>query len=166
MRFVNLPLPCALAGAVLMSAGGLPAQTPAGPDLSGTWILNIAKSDFDISDPKADTSTYTRSGNVYVVVQRGDGGRGTYQWPVGAGDVTCDLPEGAKMHTTTQLKGDTSTFTAEVIVKGVTWMIETGKEYLSPDGRVLTRNIIHQNLANPNEDALHFVFVYDKQQTP
>ena len=80
----------------LVSPGVLAAQSSMPLDLSGTWILNTAKSDFDITDPKGDTSTYTRSGNVYVVMQRSDAGKATYQWPVGAGNVTSDLPEGAK----------------------------------------------------------------------
>jgi len=164
-RKLTCALACVFAGATvpLVPPGALAAQSSVPLDLSGTWILNTAKSDFDIADPKGDTSTYTRSGNVYVVMQRSDAGKATYQWPVGAGDVTSDLPEGAKMHTTTKLKGDTSTFVSEVIVKGVTMMIESGQEYLSPNGRVFTRAIIHQNMANPNEDPLHFLFVYDKQ---
>ena len=158
-----LVLAGALSGAELTSAGALAAQQSAPLDLSGTWVLNVPKSDFDISDPpKSDTSTYTKTGNVYLVVQRSNAGHATYRWPVGTGDVTSDLSQGTTMHTTTTLKGDTSTFTSEIIAHGVTMMIETGREYLSPDGRVLTRTIVHQNLANPNEDALHFIFVYDK----
>jgi hypothetical protein len=164
MQLVTLLLACALAGSELTSAAVLAAQQSVPLDLSGTWVLNVAKSDFDVSDPpKGDTSTYTRTGNVYVVVQRSNAGQATYRWPVGTGAVTSDLTNGVTMHTTTALKGDTSAFTSEIMSRGVTMMIETGREYLSPDGRVLTRAIIHQNLANPNEDALHFVFVYEKK---
>jgi hypothetical protein len=157
---------CAVTGAALVSARGAGAQQSVPLDLSGTWVLNIAKSDFDIEDPPkgSDTSVYTRTGNVYEVVQSGAAGRVVYRWPVGTGDVTSDLAEqGAKMHTTTTLKGDTATFTSEILVHGAAFMIETGTEYLSRDGKVLTRKVAHQNMANPNEDLLHFVFVYDKQ---
>jgi hypothetical protein len=163
MRFVTWVVVCALASVELASADRLAAQQ-ASLDLSGTWVLNVSKSDFDMSDPpKADTSTYTKTGNVYEVVQSGAAGQTTYRWPVGAGEVTSALSQGATMRTTTTVKGDTTLFTSEIISRGVTMMIETGRDHLSSDGHVLTRTIIHQNLANPNEDALHFVFVYDKK---
>lgn len=115
MRFVTLVVVCTLASAELVCASRLAAQqVPL--DLSGTWVLNVGKSDFDMSDPpKADTATYTKTGNVYEVVQKGAAGQTTYRWPVGAGDVTSDLSHGATMHTTTTVKGDTLMFTSEII---------------------------------------------------
>jgi hypothetical protein len=154
----------------LAAAGAAAAQQKTPPDITGTWVLNAAKSDFGLLPiPKADTATYTRTGNVYQVVESADAseagtGHITYSWPIGTGKVSTELTDqGVTMQTTVTQAGDTTKFVSQIRRQGEAMEIQAGREYLSPDGRVRTREVDFQNLANPNEDPQHLVFVYDKR---
>ena len=143
--------------------------TPAGPDLTGTWVINIAKSDFGtLPPPTIDSSVITRVGPMYQIDATSNfGGRGTQhsvlKWPVGAGESTNDLPNGATIHTTTKIDHDTATFASSISVQGQPVALQTGRVYRSPDGKTLTRELEIQPLAGPNTDPIHFRLVYDRK---
>jgi len=136
-------------------------------DLSGTWVLDAQKSDFGrLQFPRVDTAVYQKSGVVYRVEEVGvvdSAVRITYSWPVGAGTTTSELSgiEGSIL-TEVKIKGDTARFVSLLRRKGITVEIQTGREYLSPDGRVRTREIDFQNLGNPNDDPEHLTLVFKK----
>jgi hypothetical protein len=143
-----------------------PHGTP--PDLTGRWVLDTSKSDFGLLPaPGADTSIYTRDGNVYRVVETGltDSGatRITYSWPVGSGEVTSDLPDQeVRVLTRVTQHGDTGAFVSQLQHEGKTIEIESGREYLSPDRKTRTRDYDLQSFANPDEDVQRVVAVFRK----
>ena len=153
------------------SAGLLVAQgaRPSGTDLTGTWVINRAKSDFGtMLPPTIDSSTVTRVGTMYQIEATTDfGGQGTQhqvlKWPVGDGETTTELPNGASMHMTTKLQHDTTTFSSTISVQGQTVALQTGRMYRSPDGKTLTREMEIQPLAGPNTEPMHFRLVYDRR---
>jgi hypothetical protein len=158
-----------------------PAQSPNPPggtaaahststlDLSGTWVLDKAKSDFGLlPTPSADTSTYTRVGPVYHVVEVNAADTGSshiaYSWPVGSGEVSSDIPDlEASIQTRVTQHGDTAAFVSQLKHLGKTIEIQSGREYVSPDGKVRTREFDLQSLANPDEDLQHVVAVFQRQ---
>lgn len=139
------------------------------PDLSGTWVLDKDKSDFGVlPTPASDTSTYTRTGDVYRIIEVSASDTGsshiTYSWPVGAGEASTDLPDlEVSMQTRVTLHGDTSMFVSQLKHSGRAIEIESGREYLSADGKVRTREYDLQSLVNPDEDLQHVVAVFRKQ---
>jgi len=166
----------------LAATGGIAAQQGTGasgrdagrpradaPDLTGKWVLNKAKSDFGLLPvPAADTATYTRVGSMYRVVEASAGDTGailiTYSWPVGSGEVTSDLPDQeASIQTRVTLHGDTAVFLSQLRHKTHPIEVESGREYLSPDGKVRTREFDLQSLVNPDEDTQHILVVFDRQ---
>lgn len=157
--------------ALLASSASLVAQQalPTGTDLTGTWVINRAKSDFGpLPPPTIDSSTVTRVGTMYQIDATTDfGGRGmqhnVLKWPVGEGESTTDMLNGATIHTTTKLQHDTTTFTSTISVQGQTIALQSGRTYRSPDGKTLTRELDIQPLAGPNIDPMHFRLVYDKK---
>jgi hypothetical protein len=145
-------------------------QAPAvGLDLTGTWLINRAKSDFGaMPPPTIDSSVVTRSGTMYQIDATTDfGGQGTQhrviQWPVGEGETTTDLGNGATMHTTTKLAHDTATFVSNISVQGQAVALQSGRVFLSADKKTLTRELDIQPLAGPSTDPLHFRLVYDRK---
>src|SRR6476646_7852197 len=126
-------------------ASVLVAQQAAGTDISGTWVINLAKSNFGpLLPPTIDSSVVTRIGTMYQIDATTDfGGRGTQhqvlKWPVGEGETTTAMPNGATVHTTTKVQHDTTTFSTAISVQGQTVAHQSGRTYLSPDGKTLTR---------------------------
>jgi hypothetical protein len=153
------------------AARALSAQANAGPDFSGVWVLDTAKSNFAGQPaPETDTSKVSRSGNVYNIEQIGSFGPQAggiqhmqYKWPAGDGEVTNALPQGASMHVTTKQKGDTSTFSAEVNYQGQMVMRQTGRSYLSKGGKVFVREMDLQPMENQSSGPIHVVLVYNKK---
>jgi hypothetical protein len=176
---VQGPISVAIGASLLLLnlAGAAVAQPPSGarsvrppaPDLSGTWVLDKDKSDFGLFPaPAGDTSTYTRQDTLYRVVETGGSDTGTtritYAWPVGSGRVTSSLPDqDASVTTQVTQRGDTAVFVSQLLHQGRAMEIESGKEYLSPDGKTRTREFDLQNLANPDEDEQHVVAVFRRQ---
>jgi hypothetical protein len=160
-----------IAFALLAPSAALTAQqAPAkGADIAGTWVINVAKSDLGpMPAPTIDSSTITRNGNVYEVVTTSDfGGQGTQRrvlkWPVGEGEASNDMSNGAMVHTTTRVLGDTTTFSSTIAVQGQTVALQTGRTYLSPDGKTLIREMEIQPMAGPSTDPIHFRLVYDRK---
>jgi hypothetical protein len=150
----------------LLVAQGAPAT---GTDLTGTWVINRAKSDFGtMAPPTIDSSTVTRAGAMYQIEGTSDfGGQGTQhlilKWPIGDGETTTELPNGATMHTTTKLQNDTTTFSSTISVQGQTVALQTGRMYRSVDGKTLTREIEIQPLTGQNSEPMHFRLVYDRR---
>jgi len=159
-----------IAFALLTPSAGLAAQqAPAkGADLTGTWVINLAKSDLGtMPPPTIDSSTITRVGNVYEIASTSDfGGQGTQsrvlKWPVGEGEASNDM-NGATIRTTTKVQHDTTTFSSTIAVQGQTVALQTGRTYLSPDGKTMTREMDIQPLAGPSTDPIHFRLVYDRK---
>jgi hypothetical protein len=167
---IGVGLLLTLATAVTAQSPSPPGSArPGAPDLSGTWVLDRDKSDFGLLPaPTADTSTYTRQDSAYQVVETGGSDTGTtritYAWPVGTGRVTSNLPDGeASVSTQVTQRGDTAEFVSQLRREGKTMEIESGKEYLSPDGKVRTREFVLQNLANPDEDEQRVIAVFRRQ---
>jgi hypothetical protein len=178
IRVVQRPISAAIGASLLLTlAGALWAQPTSGPrgpratapDLSGTWVLDKDKSDFGLfPEPGADTATYTREDTVYRVVEAGGSDTGTtrvtYAWPVGTGQVSSNLPdEEASVSTRVTQHGDTALFVSQLRHEGKTMEIESGREYLSPDGKTRTREFDLQNLANPDEDEQHVTAVFRRE---
>jgi hypothetical protein len=138
------------------------------PDLTGTWVLSKTKSDFGLLPiPVGDTAIYTRAGSTYHVVETAGTDTGAahiaYSWPVGAGDVSSELPdEEASISTRVTLHSDTALFVSQLRHKGQAIEIQSGREYLSPDGKVRTREFDLQSLTNPDEDVQHILAVFDR----
>jgi hypothetical protein len=151
------------------SSRPLVAQQATGADMSGTWVINFAKSDFGmLPRPTIDSTTMTRAGAVYQIETTSDfGGQGiqhlSYKWPVGDGETTNDLASGATIHTTTKVQHDTTTFSSTISVQGQTVALQTGRSFLSPDGKTLTREMEMQPLAGPSTDPMRFRLVYDRR---
>ena len=160
-----------IAFALLTPSAGLAAQqAPAkGADLTGTWVINLAKSDLGtMPPPTVDSSTITRVGNVYEIASTSDfGGQGTQRqvlkWPVGEGEASNDMPNGATIRTTTKVQRDTTTFSSTISMQGQTVALQTGRTYLSPDGKTLTQEMDIQPMAGPSTDPIHFRLVYDRK---
>ncbi len=163
-------LPCALWVASAQTpgrpSGPNPDQHVNVPDLAGTWVLDKQKSDFGLLPaPASDTAIYTRVGNVYQIVEVNATDTGsshiTYSWPVGSGEASSDLPDlEASMQTRVTLHGDTAMFVSQLKHSGRAIEIESGREYLSPDGKVRTREYDLQSLVNPDEDLQHVLAVF------
>jgi hypothetical protein len=146
-------------------------QKSKGPDFSGVWTLNLAKSDFGGQPvPRNDTSTIVRSGAVYQLNQTGDFGpqrggvqRMTYKWPATDGELTNQLPQGGKLSVKVTMKGDTSLFTSEFSMEGQTILKQTGRDYLSAGGTVLIRETDLKQLQGGDGEPIHMVLVYSKR---
>ena len=160
-----------IAFALLAPSAGLAAQqAPAkGADLTGTWVINLAKSDLGtLPPPTIDSSTITRVGNVYEITSTSDfGGQGTQRrvlkWPVGEGEASNDMSNGATIRTTTKVQHDTTAFSSTISMQGQTVALQTGRTYLSPDGKTMTREMDIQPMAGPSTDPIHFRLVYDRK---
>jgi hypothetical protein len=159
-----------IAFALLTPSAGLGAQQAPvkGADLTGTWVINLAKSDLGtMPPPTVDSSTITRVGDVYEIASASDfGGQGTQRrvlkWPVGEGEASNESG-GATIRTTTKVQHDTTTFSSTISVQGQTVALQTGRTYLSRDGKTLTREMDIQPLAGPSTDPIHFRLVYDRK---
>jgi hypothetical protein len=147
------------------------AQKPKGPDFSGTWTLNLAKSDFGGSPvPRNDTSKIVRSGAMYRMDLTGDFGsqhggvqHTSYMWPATDGEATDSLQQGAVVYVKVTMKGDTSVFATKFSVQGQVILEQTGRDYLSAKGKQLTRETDVKQLQGGDGEPVHMVLVYDKR---
>jgi hypothetical protein len=148
------------------------AQKSKGPDFSGVWTLDLAKSDFGGQPvPRNDTSKIVRNGAVYQMDQTGDFGplRGgiqhtAFKWPATDGELTSELPQG-QLSVKVTMKGDTSVFATEYSVQGQAILKQTGRDYLSARGTVLIRETDLKQLQGGDGQPVHMVLVYSKQDT-
>jgi hypothetical protein len=139
-------------------------------DLSGIWVLDIAKSSFGGSPaPAGDSMVVTRSGGMYQIDQYTIISQGpqhmTSQWPVGDGQVTNEIPEqGATTHSRITMRGDTAMFSGDITVQGQAIATESGSQFVSADGKTLTRIADIQPQIAGASDAMHMVTVYDRKR--
>jgi hypothetical protein len=153
----------------LSAATHLAAQQSPATDLTGTWIVNLAKSNFGkLPPPTVDSFTVTRTGTMYQFDATTDvGGQGkqhlVYKWPVGAGEATNDMANGATVHTTVKLHSDTMVVASEIQMQGQTVALQSGRVFRSADGKSLTREVEVQPVAGPSADPIRLLFVYDKR---
>jgi hypothetical protein len=144
------------------------AQQSAAADLSGTWVVNVAKSSFAaMPAPTVDSIVVTRGDGSYQFDATTDfGGQGkqhlVYKWPIGAGEVTNNV-SGATVHTTITVKGDTLLPTSQISMQGQTVATQTGRVFRSADGKTLTRDVTVQPTSSMSGDPIHIVFVYDRR---
>jgi hypothetical protein len=131
----------AMAGS-LAGASALGAQRGAGPDLAGTWILDVGKSWETGRDLKFDTTMFARSGSTYRVAINFDHGRGphvyTKIWPAGSGDSRATNSDGQLEHVITRVDGDTVSYIDELVIDGQPVNLVTGRTWLSKDRRMRT----------------------------
>jgi len=155
----------------VIATGTVGAQKATSADFSGVWVLNLTKSDFSGQPvPRGDTSRIVRTGNVYQVDQVGDFGpqRGgiqktSYKWPASDGETTTQLQQGAILHVKVKTKADTSIFANEFSVQGQTMLVQTGRDYLSAGGKVLTRETDLREMQGDNQEPIHMTLVYDRR---
>jgi hypothetical protein len=113
------------------------------PDITGTWVIDVAKSDFGgVPAPKADTAIYKRDGFIYHVSQAADQGQGLVhlesQWPTDSGEVTNNLPDGTSVTVKTHVERGVQHFTLTLARSGQTATM-TGRIELSGDHQTMTR---------------------------
>jgi hypothetical protein len=153
--------------AVALVPGIVGAQST-GSDISGIWAIDLSKSNYgQLPPPSYDTSKVSRVANQYHVESSSDfGGQGpqhlSWNWPIGDGEVTNVAPNGATLHTTTKMKGDTITFSSTVVFQGQTVAIQSGWIAVGSDGKTLTRNIEIQPMQGPSSQPLRMLLVYNK----
>jgi hypothetical protein len=144
------------------------AQRAPAVDLSGTWVVNVAKSSFSpMAAPTIDSIVVTRGDGSYQFDATTDfGGQGrqhlVYKWPIGAGEVTNNV-SGATVHTAIAVKGDTLLPTSQITMQGQTVATQTGRVFRSADGKTLTRDVTVQPTSSMSGDPIHVVFVYDRR---
>jgi hypothetical protein len=134
------------------------------PDLSGTWVIDVAKSNFGgVPAPKADTATYKRDGFIYHVEQAADQGRGLVhlesQWPTDSGEVTNNLPDGTNVVVKTHVEHGVQLFTLS-LAKGGQTATMSGRIELSPDHQTMTRVV---TVVPPGGEPVNLKLVYVKK---
>ena len=126
--------------------------------------MNVAKSRENGRTLQFDTTTYTRADSTYRVDQHFDHGHGanslTTVWPAGTGQLRTSDPQGFTTHVITRLQGDTLSYLSEIIVDGQTVQFESGRTWLSPDGR--SRTLAFDADVGQGQ-LVHGLLVYDKQ---
>lgn len=148
-----------------------PASEALGSHASGRQegVINLAKSNFGkLPPPTVDSFTVTRAGTMFQIEAITDfGGQGrqnlAYKWPVGEGETTTDLSNGATMHTTIKAVHDTLTYSTQISVQGQTVALQTGREYLSSNGNLLTREMDIVPLVGPSSEPIHLLLVFDRR---
>jgi hypothetical protein len=162
---------CVCTYALAVGTRSVGAQSAKGLDFSGVWVLNLAKSDFSGQPvPRGDTARIVRTGNVYQVDQVGDFGpehgrvqKTSYKWPATDGEATTPLPQGATLHVTVKMKGDTAAFSNEFTVQGTMMLRQTGRDYLSDGGKVMTRDTDLKPMRGDDQEPVHMTLVYDRK---
>jgi hypothetical protein len=150
------------------AAGILVGQQAPASDLTGTWVLNRAKSTFaSLPAPTVDSMIVTRAGSMYQFDAITDFGAPAkqeyvYKWPTSDGEVTNNV-NGAIVHTAIKMKGDTIQQTSEITMQGQTVATQNGRVFHSADGKTLTRDVEVHPTSSMSGDPLHLVFVYDRR---
>jgi hypothetical protein len=147
----------AIAGLAILMAVPTRAQTPAQPDLSGTWMLNVAKTDLPKhSDFKSETIVVTSSGRGIRFVYTFDGRAGnTATYTIDGEKHDGQVISGRKLVSKASWKGSTLE-TEDLVVSLTNGRVLHDLTFdwkLSSDGRTLTREVHYPRL----------VTVFDKQ---
>jgi hypothetical protein len=146
------------------------AQVPAvKPDLSGTWTLNLAKSDFDqVPPPQDETLVFSHSGSAYSIATTSNNERGKeiYTLPFVTDGSDTPTPEGIfadtaslqYMSTKGEWKGASLVLTQKITYQSGAGSLKSTFT-LSPDGKTLTR-VMHISVDQGDYDTTS---VFDKQ---
>ncbi len=138
-----------------------PAASGARPDFSGTWKLNVAKSDFGpIPGPETQTETITQGDSSLKIAIKETGPQGDRDYVL---NMTMDGKEnvnnpGVEMKSTTAFEGSALIINTKLNFQGNDIGIKDTVT-LSVDGKTLTMN---RHLNSPMGE-LDQKFVYDKQ---
>ena len=141
-------------------------------DLSGTWVLSLAKSSFGNSPaPTMDSLVITRSGSNYHVEENTITPEGpshmVFEFPVGDGEVTNNVPAengqpARSIHAVFTTRGDTTHTTGEISVAGQKVATQSSREYLTPDKKSYVRDVTLQ-LTMGGGVPVHVIAVYDRK---
>lgn len=152
------------------------AQAPAAatapavrPDLSGTWTLNLDKSNYDqVPPPQDETLVFSRNGSTYSIATSSDNDRGkeVYTLPFTTDGNETPTPKGTFADTATlqylSTKGEWEGASL-VLTQKITYESGAGSLKstftLSADGKTLTR-VMHISVEQGDFDTTS---VYDKQ---
>jgi hypothetical protein len=137
-----------------------PAYSQAKPDFSGTWKLNVKKSDFGTEGgPTSLVVKVEHKNNVFKYVVDGSGGGEDFHQEL-------EIPIDGKEHPgpegfpgTSMMKWDGEVLVLELKMDDGT-VVQQGRMQLSADGKVITRDS-HGKSPDGNESKQHEV--YDKQ---
>jgi hypothetical protein len=146
-----------------------PAVTVAHPDLTGTWKLDLAKSDYDqVPPPTDETLTFARSGSAFTIATISDNDRGkeVYTLPFAADGSETPTPKGTFADTATlqylstkgEWQGATLILTQKITYQGGPGSLKSTFT-LSADGKTLTR-AMHISVDQGDFDTTS---VYEKQ---
>ena len=150
----------------------VPVTTPAAiakPDLTGTWKLNLAKSNFDqVPPPEDETVIFSRIGPTFTIATTSDNERGkeVYTLPFTVDNSETATPKGTFANTATlqylstkgEWQGAALVLTQKIIYQGSPGMLKSTFT-LSPDGKTLTR-AMHISVEQGDFDTTS---VFDKQ---
>jgi hypothetical protein len=146
------------------------AQSPAvKPDLTGTWTLDLAKSDYDqIPPPDDETLVFSHNGPTYSIATTSDNERGkeVYTLPFTTDGIEMPTPKGTFSDTATlqylstkgEWKGASLVLTQKIIYQSGAGSLKSTFT-LSPDGKTLTR-MMHISVDQGDFDTTS---VYEKQ---
>ena len=153
-----------------------PAQAPATapapavrPDLSGTWTLNLSKSNYDqVPPPDDEILVFSRNGSNFSIATTSDNERGkeVYTLPFSTDGSETPTPKGTFADTATlqflstkgEWDGASLVLTQKITYQGGAGTLKSVFT-LSPDGKTLTR-AMHISVDQGEFDTTS---VYDKQ---
>lgn len=166
-----------LCGPLVSAQTPTPAPTPAPaaqapavkPDLSGTWTLNLSKSNYDqVPPPQDEILVFSHTGSTYSIATTSDNERGKelYTLPFTTDGNDTPTPKGTFADTATlqflNTKGEWDG-TSLILTQKITYQGGAGTLKstftLSPDGKTLTR-MMHISVDQGEFDTTS---VYEKQ---
>lgn len=176
-------IPC-LAAVLLLCGSLVSAQTPtqapvpapptvqapaAKPDLSGTWTLNLEKSNFDqVPPPQDEIIVFSHTGSTYSIATSSDNERGkeVYTLPFATDGSETPTPKDTFSDTATlqylstkgEWQGGSLVLTQKITYQGGAGTLKSTFT-LSPDGKTLTR-MMHISVDQGEFDTTS---VFDKQ---
>jgi len=139
------------------------------PDLSGTWTLDLAKSDYDqIPPPQDETLVFSHTGSTYSIATTSDNERGkeVYTLPFATDGSETPTPKGIFADTATlqylstkgEWEGAALVLTQKIVYQNSPGSLKSTFT-LSPDGKTLTR-MMHISVDQGDFDTTS---VYEKQ---
>lgn len=174
-----IPTPTPEPATVPASAPTTPAPVPSAtnpatatavrPNLTGTWVLDLARSNYDqVPPPTDETLVFTQAGSGYTVATTSDNDRGkeVYTLPFATDDTETPTPKGTfsdtamlrYLSTKGEWKGAALVLTQKIIYDGAPGSLQSSFT-LSPDGKTLTR-VMHISVDAGEFDTTS---VYDKR---
>lgn len=146
----------ALSGSLLTAQTPSPTPAPAAPvvqaahpDFSGTWTLNLAKSDFDqIPPPASEVLTFTQTGSNFTVAVASDSDRGKENYTLAFPSNGTETPIPSNVFPATaelrilsskgEWQGSSLILTEKITYQGNPGTLKSTYT-LSADGKTLTR---------------------------